>query len=36
MLLAWEAGARGIRITLPKDLSDAPAYAIRLRLLPGC
>lgn len=35
MLLAWEAGARGIRITLPKDLPDAPAYTIRLRLLPG-
>jgi alpha-L-fucosidase len=33
MLLAWEAGARGIRITLPKDLPDSPAYAIRLRLL---
>ena len=35
MMLAWEAGARGIRVTLPKDLPDAPAYAIRLRLLPG-
>ena len=32
-LLAWEGGARGIRIALPKDLPDSPAYVIRLRLL---
>jgi alpha-L-fucosidase len=35
MLLAWEGGARGTRITLPKDLPDSPAYVIRLRLLPN-
>jgi alpha-L-fucosidase len=33
MVLSWELGDRGIHITLPEDLPEAPAYTIRLRLL---
>lgn len=31
--LSWDQGRRGMRITLPEDLPEAPAHVIRIRFL---